>query len=314
MKAFVALAAVLVFVAAASAGPVASDRGPLGDRFDHTKHAFLLSDCTTCHAGVRSGGSPYPDPAFCASCHDGSMQRKVDWTPPPVESRANLRFSHVSHPAFECAQCHQPGGGAVQPAHAETCMACHGISEHQNRAVSKCEMCHVQPPAPPSHKFDWRRQHASEADASPERCATCHVRADCLDCHRPGAASPTGGYHPVDFLQRHPASAYNRETECSTCHNPAQFCQSCHQQAGLVSNGRDLGAGYHDANRNFIAGHGQVARQNLETCVACHSQQDCLRCHTQINPHGPDFDPEKWRNRNDTVCLTCHTGGIPGGM
>ena len=50
------------------------------------------------------------------------------------------------------------------------------------------------------------------------------------------------------------------------------------------------------------------------TCVACHSQQDCLRCHTQINPHGPDFKPETWRNRNETVCLTCHTGGIPGGI
>jgi len=311
MKALGALAAALVLAAAASAGPDEAGPGRIGPKFDHAKHAFL-SDCTACHEGIRSGGAAYPDPAFCAACHDGSAQPRVDWTPPEPTSRANLQFSHATHPPFECAQCHQPAG-VVQPAAVATCMACHGIAEHQNPAVSQCDMCHVQPPAPASHMLDWRRLHASEATASPERCGACHVRADCLDCHRSGAASPTGGYHAVDFIDRHPAAAYSRETECSTCHNPGQFCQSCHQQAGLVSGGRDIGAGYHDANRSFIAGHGQVARQSLETCVACHAQQDCLRCHTQLNPHGPDFNPETWRKRNSTVCLTCHVGGIPGG-
>lgn len=312
MKALISVAVAAVVAAAATSSPADTNRAPVWQGgFEHAKHIPLL-DCSACHGGITSGGPAYPDPSFCANCHDGSMQPRVDWSPPSEGSRANLRFSHTEHPALECAQCHQRDAEVVR-ADVEVCLACHGISEHQNAQVSDCSVCHVQPPAPSSHSFEWRAQHASEASASPEQCATCHVRADCLDCHRPDAASPAGGYHPADFLQGHPAASYNRQTECSTCHNPGQFCQACHQQAGLVSEGRDIGAGYHDGNRNFIGGHSQVARQNLESCVACHTERDCLRCHTRFNPHGPDFDAEKWRNANPTVCLACHGGNIPGG-
>jgi predicted CXXCH cytochrome family protein len=313
MKALVTLAVASVVAAAASTGP--ADRGshvPLRDGFDHEKHGMLMGDCSACHGGITSGEAAYPDPSYCASCHDGTMVRRVDWSPPSDGSPANLKFSHTAHPQLECAQCHVQETAVVR-ANVATCMACHGISEHQNPQVSDCSMCHVQPPAPSSHSFEWRAQHASEASASPEQCATCHVRSDCLACHRPDAASPAGGYHPGDFLQGHPAAAYNRQTECSTCHNPGQFCQACHQQAGLVSDGRDLGAGYHDGNRNFIGGHGLVARQNLESCVACHTERDCLRCHTRFNPHGSDFDAERWRKTNPTVCTACHGANIPGG-
>jgi hypothetical protein len=312
MKALVILAAATVVMAAAGSTPEGPDTAAATDRFDHQKHTALVSDCTTCHAGITSGGSAFPAASVCASCHDGTTVRTVDWSPPSGGSPAGLAFSHTGHPALECAQCHQREGAVVR-ANVDNCMACHGIAEHQDRTVSNCEMCHAQVPAPTSHTFAWRTQHASEAAAAPEMCANCHVRSECLDCHRPDAASPTGGYHPADFLVGHPTAAYNRETECSTCHNPSQFCQSCHKQAGLVADGRDIGAGYHDANRNFISGHGQVARQNLESCVACHTERDCLRCHTQFNPHGDDFNAETWRKKNPTVCLACHRGNIPGG-
>ncbi|NIO13055.1 MAG: hypothetical protein GTO31_04080, partial [Xanthomonadales bacterium] len=201
---------------------------PLTQQFDHAKHEGF--GCTTCHADVAQG-QVYPDPSFCASCHDGQLQPRVNWQPPTGPSPANLKFRHAGHPAVEaCDMCHV-SDGMVQRAVIDQCMACHGIAEHQNAAVSDCSMCHVQPPAPPSHAFGWRDRHRAEAVAAPEQCATCHVRADCLDCHRPDAASPVGGYHGVDYLQRHPAASYNRETECSSCHNVSQFCQSCHQQA-----------------------------------------------------------------------------------
>ena len=312
MKALVIFAAATVVAAAAGTTPVSPDTSVTGDRFDHATHAAVTADCASCHGGITSGGSAYPAPSTCAACHDGQQVRTVDWSPPSGEAPYGLAFSHAGHPTFECAQCHQSNGDVVL-ANVESCLDCHGIAEHQNSAVSDCAMCHAQVPAPSSHAYEWRAQHGSEAAASPEACANCHVRSECLDCHLPDAASPAGGYHPADYLAGHPAAAYNRETECSTCHNPGQFCQSCHRQAGLVSGGRDIGAGDHDANRNFISGHGQVARQNLESCVACHTESDCLRCHTQFNPHGSDFNADTWKDKNPTVCLACHRGNIPDG-
>jgi len=94
------------------------------------------------------------------------------------------------------------------------------------------------------------------------------------------------------------------------------FCASCHQQSGVVSAG-PLRAGYHDAKRFFIVGHGEAARQSLETCVSCHAERDCTSCHAaqggrNFNPHGPGFDAERRRRKNPEVCTACHGTAIPG--
>jgi hypothetical protein len=158
----------------------------------------------------------------------------------------------------------------------------------------------------------------------------------CLDCHRPDGARPSGdvlqsgnerqsevtrrsGFHPRAFLTRHPSSAYAREANCSDCHNPAQFCQSCHQQSGLVATSRVGQRGYHDAFRGFSLGHGQAARQTLESCASCHAERDCTACHSAVGggfrfkPHGPGFDAERSRSKNPTLCVACHGRAIPTG-
>ncbi|PYO82997.1 MAG: hypothetical protein DMD68_10425, partial [Gemmatimonadetes bacterium] len=169
-----------------------------------------------------------------------------------------------------------------------------------------------QPPA--AHGANFADRHAGPASAASTTCAGCHVRADCLECHRPQAAAAPG-YHPVGFLARHPAAAYARETSCSDCHNVGSFCSSCHAASGLVAR-RTLRGGYHDAKQFFVAGHGQAARQSLETCVACHVERDCLTCHSavggrHINPHGPGFDASRLRRKNPDVCTACHGTAIP---
>jgi predicted CXXCH cytochrome family protein len=313
MKAPVMIAAAAVIVAMLGAKPAPATDGALPQQFDHAKHRPFVADCATCHAGVRGTGSLFPDPAFCATCHNGSMQPEVAWRP-PEPSGAGLKFRHEIHPPFECAQCHGTSDApdVIVRAQAETCFACHGIEgEHGDASAMDCAVCHAQLPAPASHGFEWREGHAVPAAAAPDQCANCHVRSDCLDCHRPGAASPAGGYHPADFLMRHPSSAYNRETSCADCHNVAQFCQTCHLQAGLTAKGGGIGAGYHDAQPNFASGHGQAARQSLETCVSCHVERDCLRCHNRMNPHGPGFNAETLREKNAQMCTACHGVNVP---
>ena len=320
MKAPVILAAAAVIAATIGAGPatdasqtsVAVTEAVTAQDFDHATHLGFVSECSSCHAGVGGEGSIFPDPSFCANCHNGEMQPEVGWKPPAPADR-NLKITHASHPPFDCAQCHTAAGAPevmVSPVVAN-CFACHGIqADHHDASIVNCGMCHTDPPAPATHGYEWRQEHAVEAASSPERCATCHIRSECMSCHLPAAASPAPGFHPADFLQRHPSSAYNRETSCADCHNAAQFCQSCHVQAGLTAVG-GIGAGYHDAQPNFAGGHGQAARQNLETCVSCHVERDCLRCHVTMNPHGPDFDAKTMRAKNAQMCTACHGMNVP---
>ena len=171
--------------------------------------------------------------------------------------------------------------------------------------------------APSTHTREFRERHGADANARPATCETCHTRSTCLECHRPDGARQSN-YHPQGFVTRHPSSAYAREASCSDCHNPAQFCQSCHQQAGLIAAARIGRTGYHDAFRGFSLGHGQAARQSLESCASCHAERDCTACHSAVgggfrfSPHGPGFNAARVRSRNPSVCVACHGRAIPG--
>ena len=88
-------------------------------------------------------------------------------------------------------------------------------------------------------------------------------------------------------------------------------------QAGVTARRTLLGAGgYHDGNRQFFVGHGQAARQSLESCVSCHIERDCLTCHSVVrgrgfSPHGPGFDSERMLRKNPQLCIACHGTAIP---
>ena len=450
------------------------------DRFDHWEHRELFPSCASCHVGVTlAGAAVWPEAADCAQCHDGTVEERVDWAPPPGPTRTNLRFTHRMHAdavlrttrsdsVLTCESCHGLSGDRMQVrlAVVQSCLDCHQIqSAHLSAPDSTCATCHVpldravrltrndigEFPEPPSHKRpgfsqdlhgklagtdgkrpevsqacatcharefcsdchvnapevptiqalasdkrstvhktelrpppnhqdpnfvfghgpearkrpmacatchtqesclachvgtpgsvralpaagpgrgkgatvrrarpvshgqDFSEIHGPVADSRPQSCEGCHVRPQCLDCHRPNAADATPGYHPAGFLSRHPASAYSRETNCTDCHNNAQFCADCHVNAGLSAQG-ELNAGYHDARRSFLLGHGQAARQNLESCVACHAERDCLTCHSAVggrrfNPHGPGFDAATLRRKNSQMCTACHGAAVPG--
>jgi hypothetical protein len=280
----------------------------------------VVQRCLDCH-GVRTAHLEAPDSA-CTTCHV------------PLVRAASLTRADIA--AFPAPPSHanpgfmtRAGHGAVSRRTAQTrCATCH--------AREFCYQCHAgtAPPraiswlasdprataiaaraAPASHGANFADRHGAEAAASTTRCSGCHVRADCLECHRPNGARSVG-YHPDGFLARHPASAYARDASCSDCHNVGSFCTSCHARAGLVA-ANVLRAGYHDARQFFLAGHGQAARQSLESCVSCHAERDCLTCHSALggrrfNPHGPGFDASRLRKKAFPTCTVCHGANVPG--
>ena len=281
--------------------------------------APVIQRCLDCH-GIRTAHLAAPDSA-CATCHV-SLARVASFTrqdvakiPAPPSHAAPAFLSRSGHGAAS----RQTVGTACATCHArEFCYQCHAgsappraiawlASDPRSNAI-------VVRAAPASHGDNFADRHGTEAAASTTRCTGCHVRADCLECHRPSAARGAG-YHPDGFLARHPASAYAREASCSDCHNVGAFCTSCHARAGLVATGV-LRSGYHDARQFFLVGHGQAARQGLESCVSCHAERDCLTCHSAVggrrfNPHGPGFDASRMRRKNFAMCTVCHGAAVP---
>jgi hypothetical protein len=278
--------------------------------------------CATCHARD-----------YCISCHvnapDVPAIQALQPDPRSLAMAVPEMKAPASHsaPAFmtthgrklskkqltqQCGTCHT----------ATSCEACHQVPPQQVRALAvagpgRGAGATVVRTRPVTHGTDFTDGHATLANGSPNTCAGCHVQEQCLQCHRPNAGSQ-GTFHPADYISRHPVAAYSRETSCSECHNPGQFCQTCHLQNGVVSDGRFIGgqATYHDGNPTFAVGHGPAARQGLETCVSCHTEKDCLVCHAsfggrRFSPHGPDFPAEKLRKANPQPCLVCHRLGIP---
>jgi hypothetical protein len=281
----------------------------------------IAASCATCHA--RN---------FCAECHVNAPEiaaiqalapdARVRPVPialraPPSHREPDFVEQHgddARDGAQRCATCHTQ----------ESCLVCHvgTPSVARTLTVASAERGRgavTERRRPASHGADFSETHGSDASARPQSCAACHARSECLDCHRPNAADASPGYHRIGFIVSHPVQAYQRESSCSDCHNPGQFCSSCHANAGLTNIDLPLDAGYHDAKRSFIAGHGQAARQSLESCVSCHVETDCMSCHAtavlggrNFSPHGPGFDAERLARRNPQMCSACHGGAIPG--
>ena len=278
--------------------------------------------CATCHARE-----------YCVTCHVNAPEvPEIQALRPDPRSLA-MKEAKIKAPASHKAPAFLTTHGRKLSKKDLTlkCGTCH--------TSTSCEACHQAPPQqvrvlavagpgrgtgatvdrkrPASHGKDFTDGHATLASGAPQTCAGCHVQEQCLQCHRPNAGSQ-GRFHPADYIARHPVASYSRETSCADCHNPAQFCQTCHAQNGIVSDGRFIGgqATYHDGNPTFAVGHGPAARQSLESCVSCHAEKDCMVCHAstggrRFNPHGPNFPAEKLRKANPQMCTACHRLGIP---
>jgi hypothetical protein len=292
----------------------------------HTAPSFLAeheggASCAICHTRER-----------CAICHvnastleavqaipaaPGSLilpRYEAEYPEPPGHDVQRWMEDHGTAAATpaSCSTCHT----------SESCTSCHSqpapdaVDALPSTRVTEAQGVASSRRAPESHEdVRFTVAHGPSAATRPAACEACHTRTTCTSCHS-SAVEPI--FHPNGFMERHATAAFGRRLECSNCHDSEIFCADCHRSAGRAPEGR-TGAAYHDAEPVWLLRHGQAARQGMESCTACHRQQDCLRCHSQlgafrVNPHGPGFDAEQAHRRNPFVCRACHiTDPIRGG-
>lgn len=308
----------------------------------HAAESFLLSHGEAAKAELESCAVCHAEES-CARCHLnvaeldeirslGSDRRVAElvagrageWPEPESHRENGWEFSHAKRVvggSLSCASCH------AEP----SCRTCHGEARIPEIAAlpdpSEVGLAGVTVARTraPGHIPDFGSQHAAAAAANLPNCTSCHVERECAACHdavptrsaRGDAAvpmnSPTSGYHPENFLQRHGAEAFAVQTSCTDCHSTEAFCRSCHQGVGVTVGVADgAGGAFHDAQPDWLFEHGRAARQGLEACSSCHQQTSCLRCHSaksglRISPHGRDFDPDRVSDASLQSCAVCHT-------
>lgn len=286
----------------------------------------------------------------CAFCHLGYKPADGNAVAELALPRANLRFPHKAHVDrnIGCAQCH----GAVEQLELATrdqlprmkgCFHCHQASDaaSQGDAKGACDVCHVRgergtriksmfasgtlrPPRwlhDAEHGPDFLERHKRVAAADSGFCANCHTEDYCTDCHD-GRVRPRA-IHPNDFLNMHPIEARMGTQKCASCHREQSFCLDCHLRVGVGEaspvTSRDS-ARFHPPKSTWSdpplkpGHHGFEAERNLNACVSCHTERDCVTCHGALGV-GAGFDPHRAGfaggcatqfRRNPRPCFTCH--------
>ncbi len=315
----------------------ACHRAELPDAHDQ----FPRSGCADCHEGWTEGSHTQIGP---------DLAPLPDAPKPPaiVMPAARLTFSHELHLAqgAVCLDCHkgidQAERGTVEHLPSMyTCLGCHD----GRKAPEECTTCHLQDPGTgrqatalggdplaPSGRFrpddhgdpEWLHRHEFAARADHDQCSACHEARVCLDCHD-GVQKPQR-IHPGDWQMTHGLQATRRDLECQACHDPQTFCADCHERVatsmGSFPGERGTPAGqarFHPPGWKGVLGeipdgehHSFQARRSLETCQTCHEPDQCVECHSFVNPHPDSYgDAGSWRygQGDGGVCRTCHQAG-----
>jgi hypothetical protein len=287
-------------------------------------------------------------PSACATCHVGY---KAGAQVPRVRvSSPNLIFSHAAHARRNvgCGQCHGDVARKSEATRADLprmrgCLQCHTAGESGGDAKAACDTCHLHGNAkgggailvafgdqkllPPrwlknaAHDLGFLARHKLVAANDSQFCGNCHREEFCTDCHD-GRVRPRN-VHPNDYISMHATDARSAVTNCNSCHREQSFCLSCHQRLGVAQSGppgvREAGrfhppkAIWSDMPRR-PGHHAQEAARNLNACVSCHIERDCVACHGargvggRFSPHPPSFRAQcnQLLDKNPRPCLVCH--------
>jgi hypothetical protein len=289
--------------------------------------------CNFCHLGYKEG--------------DGNLVAKF------AIPRPNMVFNHKKHAArnINCQQCH----GDVQELELATrdqmprmrgCFNCHQHPDAAARGEAKaaCETCHIKGGAtegghlktafasgemqPPrwlhnaQHTPDFVQRHKYVAANDSQFCSNCHKEEFCTACHD-GRVRPRN-IHPNDYLNMHAVEGRLATQKCTSCHREQSFCLGCHQRIGVSMSGPNRDSGrFHPPKAEWSdpprrpGHHSFEANRNLNACVSCHIERDCVICHGGqgigggFNPHSGNFvgGCATQFKRNPRPCYVCHDPG-----
>ncbi len=305
----------------------------------------------------------------CGFCHLGHRPEDGQRVTRSVLRPPHLRFNHALHAEqrIDCAKCHGAVGSLElatvdQLPRMRGCFSCHtGESAQSDKPSRACPTCHLterggrlvtsfpegtlEPPAwlhDAEHGPDWLERHKRIAADDSRFCASCHEERFCTGCHD-GRVRPRQ-VHPNDFLSMHAVAARQNSPTCTSCHQQQSFCLSCHQRAGVTLSGplgNTAGRGrFHPPAAIWTEGqrsaghHAWEAERNLNACVSCHTERDCVLCHATAavggfgsggargtrsafgrgtDPHPPGFISRCGRalRQNPRPCLVCHEPSDP---
>lgn len=265
--------------------------------FNHKKHADKNIGCQQCHGEVQelalATRDQLPRMRGCFGCHQY----------PDAAARGSAKGN--------CETCHLSGAGG--PAAATG-----------NRLRTVFPSGTMLPPRwmhNAAHTPDFLARHKMVAANDSQLCASCHKEDFCTACHD-GRVRPRS-IHPNDYIAMHPVEARLSMQKCQSCHREQSFCLQCHQRLGITMSGpgdaRNAGrfhppkAIWSDPPRQ-VGHHAQEAKRNLNACVSCHVERDCVVCHGAqgvgggFNPHQGSFvaSCQTQFSRNPRPCFVCH--------
>lgn len=293
-------------------------------RFDHKKHVTGLGmSCARCHGKVEelelATRDQLPRMQECVTCHvlSGTEAGKLGSSEPDRATAA----PRPNKASGACRNCH-----LVEP---------NGMLK---TAFSSGKL--LPPPwlKGAGHGPDFIQRHKLVAGDDSALCSSCHQERFCVGCHD-GNVRPRQ-VHPNDFISQHPIAARQNNPRCTSCHQQQSFCLSCHQRAGVAMSGPTgnfAGRGrFHPPKSVWTEGgrsashHAWEAQRNLNACVSCHQERDCMACHATrgvggrgawppvsggrgVNPHPVGFVSRcrQALRQNARPCLTCHTSSDP---
>ena len=290
----------------------------------HGKVAGTQASCAVCHAREsceRCHANADRVPLIASLSRDARIasleigraakyeapasHRGQDWRD---KHGANARQSSAScancHTQSSCETCHAGGSGTSRA----TIRTLPGPVVRAGLGVSPSRI------ALPVHPAGFPSRHGSTAASGSMNCTQCHTPQTCAGCH---SAQDSRRFHSSNFVERHAVDVFTNAADCQTCHNTQRFCLDCHRQSGVAA-GAQMNAAFHDGKSTWILSHGQAARTGMESCAACHRQNDCIRCHSAtggwgVNPHRPGFQASARASANSASCRWCHLGALPGG-
>ncbi len=292
-------------------------------------------------------------PTSCGFCHVGYRETDGNRVAKFELPRANMVFNHKAHAArnIGCQQCH----GQVEELELATrdqmprmlgCVRCHQHPDPDARGEAKatCDTCHLKStagdggrirttfPSGTMHPQRWLRnaehtpdfvqRHKYVAANDSQFCANCHKEDFCTNCHD-GRVRPRS-IHPNDYLSMHAIEGRLATQKCTSCHREQSFCLGCHQRTGVSMSGPVKDAGrFHPPKAEWSdpprrpGHHSFEANRNLNACVSCHIERDCVTCHGGqgigggFNPHPGTFASGcgSLLRRNPRPCYVCHDPG-----